>query len=77
MRWLDSPVDAETAWRLARELEVSPLVARLLVQRGLTEPAAAHAFLHPSLGQLHAPEGLRLEGFRVPTPHSYSTYVEV
>ncbi len=22
-------------------------------------------------------EGLRLEGFRVPQPHSYSTYVEV
>ena len=56
MRWLDSPVDAESVRRLARELEVSPLVARLLVQRGLTEPAAAQAFLHPSLGQLHAPE---------------------
>jgi single-stranded-DNA-specific exonuclease len=56
MRWLDSPVDAESAQRLARELNVSPLVARLLVQRGLAEPAAAQAFLHPSLGQLHAPE---------------------
>jgi single-stranded-DNA-specific exonuclease len=56
MRWLDSPVDADSAQRLARELEVSPLVARLLVQRGLAEPAAAQAFLHPSLGQLHAPE---------------------
>ena len=56
MRWIDSPIDAELARRLARELEVSPLLARLLVQRGLAEPAAAHAFLHPSLGQLHAPE---------------------
>ena len=46
----------DIARRLARELEVSPLVARLLVQRGLAEPAAAQAFLHPSLGQLHAPE---------------------
>src|ERR1039458_193221 len=55
-RWLDSPVDAESVQRLARELKVSPLVARLLVKRGLTEPAAAQAFLHPSLGQLHAPE---------------------
>ena len=62
MRWLDSPVDAESVRRLARELEVSPLVARLLVQRGLTEPAAAQAFLHPSLGQLHAPE--RMAGMR-------------
>ena len=56
MRWLDSPVDAESVRRLARELKVSPLVARLLVQRGLAEPAAAQAFLHPSLGQLHSPE---------------------
>ena len=55
-RWLDSPVDAESVQRLARELKVSPLVARLLVKRGLTEPAAAQAFLHPSLGQLHSPE---------------------
>ncbi|MGA2987586.1 MAG: single-stranded-DNA-specific exonuclease RecJ [Terriglobia bacterium] len=62
MRWIDSPVDAETARRLARELEVSPLVARLLAQRGLTEPSAAHAFLHPSLGQLHSPE--RMAGMR-------------
>ncbi len=56
MRWLDSPVDAESVRRLARELKVSLLVARLLVQRGLAEPAKAEAFLHPSLGQLHAPE---------------------
>jgi len=56
MRWIDSPVDAESAQRLARELEVSPLVGRLLVQRGFAEPEAAQAFLHPSLGQLHAPE---------------------
>ena len=62
MRWLESPVDAECAGRLARELGVSPLVARLLVQRGLTESAAAHAFLHPTLAQLHAPE--RMAGMR-------------
>src|SRR5271169_5655471 len=56
MRWLDSLVDPESVRRLARELEVSPLVARLLVQRGLKEPPAAQAFLHPSLRQLHPPE---------------------
>jgi single-stranded-DNA-specific exonuclease len=55
MRWLESPVDAEAAQRLARELKVSPLVARLLVQRGLAETAAAQAFLCPSLSQLHSP----------------------
>jgi single-stranded-DNA-specific exonuclease len=56
MRWLETPVDAATARRLAGEVKVSPLVGRLLAQRGFTEPAAAQAFLHPSLGQLHAPE---------------------
>src|SRR5579872_5595062 len=56
MRWLDSPGDAEKARSLARETGVSPLVARLLVQRGITESAAAHAFLHPTLEQVHAPE---------------------
>ena len=56
MRWLDSPVDAESVQRQVRELKVSPLAARLLVQRGLTEPAQAQAFLRPHLGQLHSPE---------------------
>ena len=56
MRWLESPVDAESIRLLAREARVSPLLARLLVQRGITDPAAAHAFLHPNLGQLHPPE---------------------
>jgi len=56
MRWIESPVDLELAGRLARELGLSPLVARLLVQRGLEDPAAAQAFLHPSLDQLHSPD---------------------
>ncbi len=56
MRWLDSPVDTESVRRLARELELSLLAARLLVQRGLGDPAAAHAFLNPSLDQLHSPD---------------------
>jgi single-stranded-DNA-specific exonuclease len=62
MRWLESPNDPITTGRLVRELKVSPLVARLLVERGLREPAAAHEFLHPSLSQLHAPE--RMAGMR-------------
>ncbi len=56
MRWIESPVDTESERRLERELGVSPLVAHLLVQRAITEPAAAHAFLNPSLSQLHPPE---------------------
>ncbi len=56
MRWTQSPVDEKTVHRLERELGISPLVGRLLVQRGITEPAAAHAFLNPSLSQLHSPD---------------------
>ena len=62
MRWIDTPFDAGAAERLAREANVSPLVARLLVQRGFADPAAAQAFLHPSLRQLHSPE--RMAGMR-------------
>ena len=56
MRWIESPVDAESVSRLEREVKVSPLIARLLVQRGLDEPAAAQAFLQPNLNQLHSPQ---------------------
>ncbi len=62
MRWLESPTDSLSTGRLVRELKVSPLVARLLVERGLVEPTAAYDFLHPSLTQLHAPE--RMAGMR-------------
>jgi single-stranded-DNA-specific exonuclease len=62
MKWLDSPIDETTARSLARELDISPLVARLLVQRGMADPAAAQAFLCPSLDQLHPPE--RMAGMR-------------
>src|SRR5579863_9017407 len=56
MRWIESPVDAELVKRLEREVKASPLVARLLAQRGIEDPAAAHAFLHPNLNQLHSPQ---------------------
>lgn len=55
MRWDISPVDANAVARLTRELNVSAWLARLLVLRGLAEPEAADAFLHPRLSQLHDP----------------------
>lgn len=47
------------AERFQVELGLSPLLARLLEQRGWSDPAALAAFLHPSLEQTHAP-GLML-----------------
>jgi len=40
---------------LARELKISPAVARLLAIRGIDEPETAQKFLHPSLDHLHDP----------------------
>ncbi len=48
-RWDVLPGDAVTERQLAQALGVSPLVARVLVARGVTTPNDARAFLNPSL----------------------------
>jgi single-stranded-DNA-specific exonuclease len=58
MRWMLPKAGSEAAQAaacLARELDLLPLVARLLVSRGLGEPEAAGRFLCPRLDQLHDP----------------------
>jgi len=64
MRWAlrasataeSSPAATESAVaQLARALKLSPVVARLLVQRGLSDPEQALRFLNPSLKDLHSP----------------------
>lgn len=57
-RWIVGPRDRAAEAALQRELGLPSLVSAVLVQRGLTDPATAHAFLNPSLDDLHAPEGL-------------------
>jgi single-stranded-DNA-specific exonuclease len=58
-RWaLEPPPDPARARALARELHVPETLGALLVQRGLAEPAAARAFLRPSLEQLSDPHTL-------------------
>jgi single-stranded-DNA-specific exonuclease len=54
-RWQVLPGDDEAESVLQDQLGVHPIVARLLVQRGITTPAAADAFLNPSFDQLHDP----------------------
>ena len=46
--------DAVTA-ALTRELQINPVIARLLVDRGLTTPETAHRFLNPTVDHLHDP----------------------
>jgi single-stranded-DNA-specific exonuclease len=52
---LEPPPDDDVARALAGALEVPLPFARLLVQRGLAEPAAARRFLRPARQDLHDP----------------------
>jgi single-stranded-DNA-specific exonuclease len=54
-RWkiLDGDIQAEALLQI--ELGVHPVMARLLVQRGLTTPEAADRFLNPSLDRMYDP----------------------
>lgn len=58
--WEPRPCDEGGATRLAAELGISPVAARLLTIRGLGDPGEAARFLRPSLDQLHDP--MRLAG---------------
>jgi single-stranded-DNA-specific exonuclease len=53
--WEHAACDAAAAEGLVRALNIEPLVARLLVIRGLADPDAAQRFLSPSLDHLHDP----------------------
>ena len=57
-RWEPLACDAPSADRLAAALGIAPIVARLLCQRGFSDPEQAARFLNPSLDQLHDPMGL-------------------
>src|SRR5947207_2720479 len=54
-RWSIAPPPTLLARRLTEELSVSPLLARCLVNRGLTEQDRAADFLQPRLKQLSDP----------------------
>jgi single-stranded-DNA-specific exonuclease len=56
--WQPHPCDDARASVLARELGVSPVIARLLAIRGLGDPDTAARFLRPSLDHLLDPMGL-------------------
>ncbi|HEY0408204.1 MAG TPA: single-stranded-DNA-specific exonuclease RecJ [Pyrinomonadaceae bacterium] len=54
-RWIVREGDAQRAGLLARSLNVSPVVAQLLITRGYADEAAARRFLRPAHDQLHDP----------------------
>jgi single-stranded-DNA-specific exonuclease len=56
--WHTLQCDDARAATLATALNIAPIVARLLCQRGLSDPETAARFLNPSLDQLHDPLAL-------------------
>lgn len=54
-KWDARPCDETSAAGLTSALGISPIVSRLLVQRGLADPEIAQRFLRPSLEHLHDP----------------------
>lgn len=57
-RWRLKPDNPAQAALLGREAGIPPLVAQLLLNRGVDNPAEATAFLASRLGGLHDPEAL-------------------
>jgi len=55
LKWVLQPGDPKTAESLARSGGFSPVVAQILVNRGISDAAQAEAFLNPSLEDLHDP----------------------
>jgi single-stranded-DNA-specific exonuclease len=54
-RWELQPCDEDATASLAAALNIDAAVARLLCQRGFTDPERAGRFLNPSLDHLHDP----------------------
>jgi single-stranded-DNA-specific exonuclease len=57
-RWIPREPDDRCVETLTHELGLSPLLARLLVNRGIDTSQAADEFLNPALSRLHDPFGL-------------------
>lgn len=56
--WKLPHYDAAIVQHIADRAAVSPVVAQILLARGLTDPDAVSQFLHPKLTQLRPPESL-------------------
>jgi len=54
-RWLVPAPDPDHLDALARRLKISHVLAQVLVNRGIDDPADARRFLNPSLNDLHDP----------------------
>jgi single-stranded-DNA-specific exonuclease len=55
-RWRIKPHDSGRIESLSRSAKIAPLVAQLLINRGIEDPSRAVAFLEARMGSLHDPE---------------------
>jgi single-stranded-DNA-specific exonuclease len=62
VRWALRNADPAKFERLAREAQLPPTIARLLIARGIESSEDAQRFLSPSLNHLHSP--YRMKGLR-------------
>ncbi|HGJ64829.1 TPA: single-stranded-DNA-specific exonuclease RecJ [bacterium] len=53
--WRIKKPDLNLSRELALQLEIPLLIAKLLVNRGITDKESGYAFLHPNISQLHSP----------------------
>ncbi len=58
-RWLMKTPGSGDAEQIARQLDISPIVAKILSARGLTDGESCKRFLEPSLARLHSPDTIR------------------
>jgi len=54
-RWKIYPPNPSIQETFSRELDISPVTAQVLANRGIDQVDQAHRFLHPSLSHLHSP----------------------
>ncbi len=59
MRWLIRQAASPSVQELAQILNISPILSRLLLLRGMADPEAASRFLNPRLDHLHDPFKMR------------------
>jgi single-stranded-DNA-specific exonuclease len=58
-RWIIPETNAGTVAMLCNQLNIEPILAAVLVQRGIASEEAADRFFHPSIAYLHDPFLLR------------------
>lgn len=54
-RWYIKEQDEEAQGFLSHELNISPVISQVLINRGIKDVDAADRFLHPNLSHLHPP----------------------